>query len=259
MTFSRNRVEPSPLPRSRAATTATAGRPSGLQLLMNNFTGARMDVRALPSVPAPTARARSRTSKKSKSGSRASASVLKRPENYVHWDKWVCVLHPDDPRGVLITTGHPQGRIVNGVVKSLAQLRSDGIYVERERNYLDDVVFFRPRHIVIDESTNGDLFTINVHPDHTLVFDQEVHAKSHSLPKNEPSILLRDYINTLPKIDVKTQYISCSADMQCSAFNYPFLPMHLKNTSLINNHRLYEVRVRVPEIPRSWLHASSTQ
>jgi hypothetical protein len=245
-----------------ATTTATAGATT-LSSRVWGFPRTRVgDSKILPT---PTGRLTSRADD-SKILPTPTGRLTSRADDDIHYlykDKDCMILEPNDPAGVLIRTvvENPNVRPRNNGLLSLREVKGRGLSVDRDRSYLDDVIFFRPpnRYPVgenvqtiedLFEPPHDDFFYLNVHPGHTNVFYQEYHAEARKDNPYEPSTKLADLLTFLAKRPGKDYYAYWTAPPY-AAWWLPY-PVQSSNESKMNLQHGFEVRVRRGVIPPEW-------
>ena len=171
-------------------------------------------------------------------------------------DDSVVVLKPTSKYGVWVVTN----------ISFDAQTSPDGIYSARHarsvghrnrtRQYLDDVIFFRPpinnrNHF---PGVGKDTYLLRVDPDKTIIFDQEYHAEKGST-NGEPKIKMQDYLNILKQPECAKQMICWNKQMKHKCVNDVSKCVWNRdgNNFTHRSHRLFEVRVHVDVMPWTWL------
>lgn len=194
-------------------------------------------------------------------------------DDILHSDEHCVVLKPDSSRGVLVRTYQDKNIDVlsTGIYSNRKALEMG--FTERNRPYLNDVVFFRPpRQYPYDDPCNDDstmkCYELRVDPEKTWVYDQEYHAR-WGTTQGEPSMLLSDYLKMLESIPKGNSVMWHSFD-RCEPYTdeqvrdyyrhmYNSSRSHSRSTSKgLNIHYMFEVRVKMDVIPPWFLIPSST-
>ena len=163
----------------------------------------------------------------------------------------VVVYRPTSNKGVLVSSYHAASKkdtIEKHGLLSAKGARKLGL-TKNIRNYLDDVVFFRPMGGCITRG-NSVCYQIRVDPERTNVFDQEFHAK-HGSTNNELSIKLSRYLEIINNIP-ENSFIWWANPSSFFYQSYPLKPYQSGTAPELNAHLRYEVRVNKDVLPLSW-------
>jgi hypothetical protein len=162
----------------------------------------------------------------------------------------VVVFSPNSEKGVLVSTyadsENKESIDKNGLFSAKVAFQKG--LTNRTRDYLNDIVFFRPSDTCM--KNNGSIcYQIRVDPTKTYVYDQEYHAQKGTT-NGEPKRLLSDYLNIISQIPVNG-YVYWKHFNDYKIEKYPIKPEH-NDYSKIDAHRWFEVRVQIDNIPPSW-------
>lgn len=99
------------------------------------------------------------------------------------------------------------------------------------------------------ENNTSICYQIRVDPDNTYVYDQEYHAKTGTT-KGESKRLLSDYLTILSNKPANG-YVYWHSFNNYEIAEYPIKHNH-NDYSKLNAHNLFEVRVKIDNIPPTW-------
>jgi hypothetical protein len=162
----------------------------------------------------------------------------------------VVVYAPSSSKGVLVSTYHSTGvkdSIEKQGIYSSRRAKELGL-TDRDRPYLNDTIFFR---VFPCKTIRENLcYQIRVDPERTKVFDQEYHAK-RGYSSNENSMPLSNLLEIVGDKNPNDGYIYWNSFYDGNYFPYPYRIEH-RDHNKVNSHFLYEVRVKMDNIPFSW-------
>jgi hypothetical protein len=175
---------------------------------------------------------------------------VKKDQDILFESNDVVVYDPSSSKGVLVSTYHSTGAkdsIEKQGIYSSRRAKELGL-TDRNRPYLNDTIFFR---VFPCKTIRQNLcYQIRVDPERTKVFDQEYHAKRGST-SYEPSMTLSRLLEIVGDKDLDKGYIYWNNFFSGNYFPYPRKEEHRQHEN-INSHFLYEVRVKMDNVPFSW-------